>query len=606
MLRTTMETMKRALCLAALTLGAWAALLPPAATRAQGLPAPGDGFTWERVGDTFLQPSDLTFGPDSTLWASSSDGPYRLDLSGGFPGVWMLVNDRRPLDTILPLGRGSDGDTLLGGRAYTYRSTDGGRTWAQVHDRGGDALYEVPPGYPYAGRILTSGSSALPDAVAYSDDRGATFADGHMPGSAGAYADARDFVALPPGSLHPGRILAAGRWGVNISDDGGATFRESALWQAVYYIGEAIAAVGPATGGTGRAVLGEGKEAVVGVMGGRVSAQADARAWSSADGGETWGPGEGQHLVEGTPNDGGVVAVLPVGALGVLAVLGGGTVYRSDDAGETWTAVGRAPEISALIYAKAATVGPDGRLYVGLREIGAFGEGWVWRTAEVLTASVNVRALPVNSPVVIGPDGGSFPFAVQLTNTTTLPISFQAWSEAAGPLTVSPVLGPRAVTLPPGTSVTRTLTQRVPAGAPPGTYTYTVAVGDFPGTVISSDSFTVVKQGTSGGRDAGVAEGWTVSGWATAAGPAEAVRLAVAPNPFSEEAAVTLTLPEPGEVAVALYDVLGRRVALLHEGALEAGEHALRLDGRSLPAGVYVVRAAAGGVVVTRTATLLR
>jgi hypothetical protein len=44
---------------------------------------------------------------------------------------------------------------------------------------------------------------------------------------------------------------------------------------------------------------------------------------------------------------------------------------------------------------------------------------------------------------------------------------------------------------------------------------------------------------------------------------------------------------------VALYDVLGRRVGLLHDGALPAGSHTFRLDGRGLPAGVYVVKALA-------------
>jgi hypothetical protein len=78
------------------------------------------------------------------------------------------------------------------------------------------------------------------------------------------------------------------------------------------------------------------------------------------------------------------------------------------------------------------------------------------------------------------------------------------------------------------------------------------------------------------------------------------------PNPFRGVAGVTLVLPAAGAVTVGLYDVLGRRVALLHEGTLEAGEHAFRLDGRMLPAGVYVMRAAAGGLVVTRAVTLLR
>jgi hypothetical protein len=82
--------------------------------------------------------------------------------------------------------------------------------------------------------------------------------------------------------------------------------------------------------------------------------------------------------------------------------------------------------------------------------------------------------------------------------------------------------------------------------------------------------------------------------------------VAVAPNPFQGEAAVTLTLPEPAEATVAVYDVLGRRVALLQDGALAAGPHTFRLDGSSLPPGVYVWRLEVGGRVETGRLTLLR
>jgi hypothetical protein len=58
---------------------------------------------------------------------------------------------------------------------------------------------------------------------------------------------------------------------------------------------------------------------------------------------------------------------------------------------------------------------------------------------------------------------------------------------------------------------------------------------------------------------------------------------------------VTVTLAAPGTVTAAVYDVLGRRVALLHEGALEAGSHALRLNGAGLPSGRYLLRVAAEG-----------
>jgi photosystem II stability/assembly factor-like uncharacterized protein len=576
-----------------------------------GLPAPGDGFDWERVGDVPIDTEDLAFGRDSTLWATGDDGPYRLDLSGGLPGTWVLLHESGTFNGPLLVlgGDGPDGpepDTLVSGGGPVKRSTDGGLTWTTVYLASLDALYEVPPGYPYAGRILTGEY----DAIAYSDDRAASFTDAVVPGAPGTYGGADDFVALPPGSSHPGRILAAGRWGVNVSDDGGATFRESALWQVLYYVGEAVGVVeqpGPAqrAPGVGHVNVVEGAGGVTPLMAGRVNAQADARAWTSTDGGETWGPGDGMHLAEGPPNAGTAKALLALGGSSALVILRGGTVYRTDDAGATWAPVGRAPEISTAITATSAALHPDGRLYVGLHAAGTE-DGWVYRTAAPVTVAVTTEAEPMNLPVVIGSDGGSFRFRVRLRNQTTLPQTVEAWSEASGPLAVSPVLGPRAVMLPPGATVTRTLTQRVPGSAPPGTYTYTVAVGDFPGTVVSADSFTVVKQGATGVVSGAGTEGWTVSGWEAASElEREDVVLEVSPNPFRSETVVTLTRPEPGEVEVALYDVLGRRVGLLHDGALGAGEHTFPLHGGGLPAGVYVVRVEAGEAVFVRSVTRL-
>src|SRR5690606_21565443 len=137
----------------------------------------------------------------------------------------------------LPIGGdgpgGPEPDTLVAVTfGSTRRSVDGGQTWEVVHSTGGEAVYEIPARLPYAGRILTGATGA----IAYSEDRGASFTPSVVPGQLGSYGGANDFVALPPGSDHPGRILAAGRWGVNVSDDGGATFRESGLWQAAYYV----------------------------------------------------------------------------------------------------------------------------------------------------------------------------------------------------------------------------------------------------------------------------------------------------------------------------------------------------------------------------------
>lgn len=77
--------------------------------------------------------------------------------------------------------------------------------------------------------------------------------------------------------------------------------------------------------------------------------------------------------------------------------------------------------------------------------------------------------------------------------------------------------------------------------------------------------------------------------------PAAAVAsFAAAPNPARTAAAVRFTLAAPAEVRVAVYDALGRRVALVAGGMLPAGAHAVPMSVGAWPAGVYLVRLQAG------------
>ncbi len=78
------------------------------------------------------------------------------------------------------------------------------------------------------------------------------------------------------------------------------------------------------------------------------------------------------------------------------------------------------------------------------------------------------------------------------------------------------------------------------------------------------------------------------------------------PNPSSGAVTVPLVLPEAAEVSVAVFDVLGRRVAVLHDGRLGAGEHTFDLNGAVFPPGVYVVRAEVGGQRFTERLTVMR
>lgn len=78
------------------------------------------------------------------------------------------------------------------------------------------------------------------------------------------------------------------------------------------------------------------------------------------------------------------------------------------------------------------------------------------------------------------------------------------------------------------------------------------------------------------------------------------------PNPSSGRAAIRYDLPEAADVSLGVVDVLGREVARLVEGRVEAGTHEAAADVSSLPSGVYVVRFRAGTFAATRTLTVAR
>ncbi len=88
--------------------------------------------------------------------------------------------------------------------------------------------------------------------------------------------------------------------------------------------------------------------------------------------------------------------------------------------------------------------------------------------------------------------------------------------------------------------------------------------------------------------------------------PDRALQLRLAgPNPFAGATALTVETSRAGPVRVAVYDVLGREVAVLADGPGPAGARTLRLDARGLAAGVYVVRLEAAGQVETQRVTLV-
>jgi len=79
--------------------------------------------------------------------------------------------------------------------------------------------------------------------------------------------------------------------------------------------------------------------------------------------------------------------------------------------------------------------------------------------------------------------------------------------------------------------------------------------------------------------------------------PADAAlaTLAASPNPFNPQTLIALATARASTGEVAVYDLRGRAVRMLHRGALPAGEHTFRWDGtddggRTVAAGAYVVQ----------------
>jgi len=99
----------------------------------------------------------------------------------------------------------------------------------------------------------------------------------------------------------------------------------------------------------------------------------------------------------------------------------------------------------------------------------------------------------------------------------------------------------------------------------------------------------------------------TGAGESPSAGPA----LSAWPNPFNPVTTLGLELPEAGRYRLAVYDLSGRRRALLSEGEMSAGEHrwtwrARDGSGHPLAGGVYFLRLSGEGGEAASKLILLR
>lgn len=78
------------------------------------------------------------------------------------------------------------------------------------------------------------------------------------------------------------------------------------------------------------------------------------------------------------------------------------------------------------------------------------------------------------------------------------------------------------------------------------------------------------------------------------------------PNPFNPSTTIRFGLPEQADVKLEVYDLLGRRVAVLDQGMKPAGFHQVAFDASRMASGVYLYRLTVGGRVLTNRMLLIK
>jgi subtilisin-like proprotein convertase family protein len=124
------------------------------------------------------------------------------------------------------------------------------------------------------------------------------------------------------------------------------------------------------------------------------------------------------------------------------------------------------------------------------------------------------------------------------------------------------------------------------------------------------------------GQDVGTLNSWTLRFRSpapcdpvvavTPTPPAARFQLAAPqPNPFTSSTSIAFTLPTEAPVSLAVYNLLGQRVAQLLDGPRPAGSHQVQWSGRDdsgapVTSGIYFVRLVAPGHRATQRMSLVR
>lgn len=117
---------------------------------------------------------------------------------------------------------------------------------------------------------------------------------------------------------------------------------------------------------------------------------------------------------------------------------------------------------------------------------------------------------------------------------------------------------------------------------------------------------TAADDRAKSGEGSGVAAASVGASKASAELPVEYVLDQNYPNPFGAATQIRFGLPESGPVRLEVFDLVGRRVAVLADATFAAGYHSVRWDAGHAANGVYLYKLTAGSSVEVRRLTLQR
>ncbi|MGE5498547.1 MAG: T9SS type A sorting domain-containing protein, partial [Syntrophothermus sp.] len=78
------------------------------------------------------------------------------------------------------------------------------------------------------------------------------------------------------------------------------------------------------------------------------------------------------------------------------------------------------------------------------------------------------------------------------------------------------------------------------------------------------------------------------------------------PNPFNPSTTIKFTLPENANVSLKIYDMLGKEVASLVNGEMQAGSHEVSFNANNLATGMYVYEIKAGNFTQNKKMMLMK